>query len=283
MAFTPNDDLNILQASDNSVIGAGRGDDTYILSPGTMSPGQRITISDTQGVNTLQALDGLEISSAIVANNAAQVTLSNGAVVTLLDAASFNFSVGGTVGSPAASQTYEEFVANELGVSVPAAGEDPISFDFDADKDIGEPIYDPIFNFTDREMGNARPLNFQNSPSGNDWARNAHHVEFSIDESNGFFSINLDQDYVYAINTISYFEPFSDFGIGNKDGIMLDMDSLYIQNAVELDGIWHDSRNIAPFEPPYTGEYYIRSGWNPGSYYDDGIIGVYEYEPGFWG
>ena len=46
MAFTANNDINILQASDIAVVGAGAGNDTYVLSPSTLSANQKIEISD---------------------------------------------------------------------------------------------------------------------------------------------------------------------------------------------------------------------------------------------
>jgi len=128
MAFTPNDDLNIIQASDSATVSAGAGNDTYILSAATIGAGQQVTISDTQGVNTLQLVGGLTIASSSVANDAVQLTLSNGAVVTLLSASAFNFNVGGNVlsGTAGTDKDYATFAQEDLGVTVPAEGEDPV-------------------------------------------------------------------------------------------------------------------------------------------------------------
>ena len=95
MAFTSANDINILQASDAAVVGAGLGDDTYVLSPSTLSANQVIQISDTQGANKLQLIGGLTIASSSVASNAVLLTLSNGAKVTVLGADTFSYEVGG--------------------------------------------------------------------------------------------------------------------------------------------------------------------------------------------
>ena len=91
MAFTSKDDINILQPSDSAVVGAGTGNDVYILALDRLSAGQQVQISDAQGNNSLQLIGGLTISSSIVAANAVQLTLSNGAVVTVLGADSFSY------------------------------------------------------------------------------------------------------------------------------------------------------------------------------------------------
>ena len=72
MAFTANNDINILQASDAAVVGAGLGDDTYVLSPSTLSPNQVIRISDAQGANKLQLIGGLTIASSKVKSRKAR-------------------------------------------------------------------------------------------------------------------------------------------------------------------------------------------------------------------
>lgn len=125
MAFTQNDDLNIIQASDSATVSAGAGNDTYIVSPATIGAGQQVTITDTEGTNTLQLVGGLSITSSQVANDALLLTLSNGAVVTLLSASAFNFNVGGNVlaGIAGTDKDYATFAQEDLGVTVPAEGE----------------------------------------------------------------------------------------------------------------------------------------------------------------
>lgn len=127
MAFTSGNDYNILQETDSAVVSAGAGDDTYILSTVTIGADQVMTISDTQGSNTLQLVDGLTISSSLVTNDAVQLTLSNNAVITVLGASSFNFDVGGNaLVGPGDIQDFTTFVTTTLGIDeVPASGESP--------------------------------------------------------------------------------------------------------------------------------------------------------------
>lgn len=130
MAFTANNDINILQASDAAVVGAGAGNDTYVLSPSTLSANQVIEISDTQGANKLQLIGGLTIASSSVASNGVELTLSNGAKVTVLGADTFSYEVGGNplTGVAGTVQTYAQFATTTLGAaSVPAAGALPVS------------------------------------------------------------------------------------------------------------------------------------------------------------
>jgi len=125
MAFTSKNDLNIIQASDTPIVGAGAGDDIYILGPATIGSNQSVTITDTQGTNTLQLVGGLTIMSSKVTNDALQLTFSNGAVVSLLHATAFSFDVGGNAltGNPGISKDYAAFAQDILGVAaIPAAG-----------------------------------------------------------------------------------------------------------------------------------------------------------------
>ena len=127
MSFTSGNDINILQATDTAIVGAGDGNDIYILSESAISENQELTISDS-GANTLQLVDGLSITSSQVTNNAVQLTLSNGAVITVLDASDFTFDVGGnaTMGITGTVQDFSTFASDTLGTPLPAAGEAPV-------------------------------------------------------------------------------------------------------------------------------------------------------------
>jgi len=129
MAFTKGNDLNIIQASDASIVSAGAGNDTYIISPYTIGANQTVTISDSEGINALQLVGGLTISGSQVMNNALQLTLSNGAVVNLLNASAFSFDVGGNAltGQTGTPKTYSTFASDVLNVTVPAAGEPAVT------------------------------------------------------------------------------------------------------------------------------------------------------------
>ena len=68
------------------------GDDTYIISAQASG---NITIVDTNGSNTIQLVDGLSITASKFAADSVQLTLSNGAVITVNGADKFTFDVGG--------------------------------------------------------------------------------------------------------------------------------------------------------------------------------------------
>jgi len=128
MAFTTGNDTNILQSTDAATVTAGEGNDTYIISPAFIGANQEIRITDTQGTNSLQLVGGLTITSSSVTSNAALLTLSNGATITLLGADSFNFKIGGDplTGDGSVEKDFGTFATDVLGTSVPAAGADPV-------------------------------------------------------------------------------------------------------------------------------------------------------------
>ncbi len=115
------DDSIIVQ---RGVTGAGAGDDTYILSASQVDANAEITISDTEGTNTIQLIGGLVISSSIVAGDTAQLTLSNGAVINVLGASSMSYVVGGDPlsGTAGVTKDYTTFTTDVLGTTVPTEG-----------------------------------------------------------------------------------------------------------------------------------------------------------------
>ena len=119
MAFTTGNDINILQSTDTATVGAGAGNDTYILSGEIIEANQKITITDTQGTNKLQLVGGLSIASSMVTSLAVKLTLSNGAEVTLLGADTFGYTIAGNdlTGSGGTQQTFTDFVTQTLGLS----------------------------------------------------------------------------------------------------------------------------------------------------------------------
>lgn len=127
MAFTTKDDVNILQATDTATVGAGLGNDRYVLDSSVISPNQSITISDADGSNTLQLVGGLTIVSSLVTSNALQLTLNNGATIAVLGANTFNFQTGGNPinGQGGLIESFADFVTNSLNTTVPAPGAAP--------------------------------------------------------------------------------------------------------------------------------------------------------------
>ena len=105
----------IVPSNDGDTYRGLGGDDTYIISNAVSGS---VTIVDTNGANVIQLVDGLSIASSKFASDSVQLTLSNGAVVTINGADQFTFDVGGnkTSGTTGSSNTYAE-LASAMGVS----------------------------------------------------------------------------------------------------------------------------------------------------------------------
>jgi len=99
------------------------GDDTYILS-NSIAANAAITIVDTSGANKIQLVDGLSVASTKFAADAVQLTLSNGAVVTINGASNFDFDLGGnsTAGTSGSVSDFAGFAAGAGVASLPASG-----------------------------------------------------------------------------------------------------------------------------------------------------------------
>ena len=99
------------------------GDDTYILS-NSIAANAAITIVDTSGSNTIQLVDGLSVASTKFAADAVQLTLTNGAVVTINGASNFDFDLGGnsTAGTTGSVSTFAGFAAGAGVATLPASG-----------------------------------------------------------------------------------------------------------------------------------------------------------------
>lgn len=116
-----NDTINVQRG----IVGAGSDDDTYVLSASLIDDNAQITITDVEGANKIQLIGGLTIASSIVAGDTAQLTLSNGAVITVLGASSMSYEVGGNplTGTAGVTKDYATFAVDTLGTTVPADGE----------------------------------------------------------------------------------------------------------------------------------------------------------------
>jgi len=126
VSFTQGNDF-IVPTEDGQTYLGGAGNDTYMLSSATVAAGATIVIQDTEGTNQIQLVDGLEIASSTVYNDALELVLSNGAVIQIVGASSFGYDVGGNalIGTEGTQQTFTELVEDTLGTTVPAEGEDP--------------------------------------------------------------------------------------------------------------------------------------------------------------
>ncbi len=118
------DDVLQLQHTSPAIVGAGNGNDTYILSPSLLTGTEHITLSDAQGINLLQLVGGLSIAQSEVAATALRLTLTNGAKVTVLGADAFKYDVGGNAaaGIYHTPVTFVAFAQGTLGVTVPTSG-----------------------------------------------------------------------------------------------------------------------------------------------------------------
>jgi len=115
-----NDTFNVQRG----IVGKGVGDDTYILSANLVEANASITISDVEGSNRIQLISGLSITASRLAANTLELTLSNGAVITVLDADKMTFVTGGNPlsGEPGLEKNYQNFGADILGVAIPGSG-----------------------------------------------------------------------------------------------------------------------------------------------------------------
>ena len=113
----------IVPSSNGTTYRGLAGDDTYIIS-NSIAANASVTIVDTSGANTIQLVDGLSVKSSKFAADAVQLTLSNGAVVTINGASNFTFDVGGntTTGTTGSSNTLAEFAAAMGVATLPSSG-----------------------------------------------------------------------------------------------------------------------------------------------------------------
>jgi len=115
---------DIIVPSNNGTTYRGlAGDDTYIIS-NSIAANATVTIVDTSGANKIQLVDGLSVKSSKFAADAVQLTLSNGAVVTINGASNFTFDVGGnaTTGVSGSSNTLAQFAAAMGVATLPSSG-----------------------------------------------------------------------------------------------------------------------------------------------------------------
>jgi hypothetical protein len=117
-------DFVVAQYASPNIIGAGAGDDTYLISSALLPAGLNLTISDATGNNSIQLADGLKIIASQVSSSALKLTLDSGATVTILGANKFTYDVGGntTAGVDQADVSYAQLVTDTLGATLPVSG-----------------------------------------------------------------------------------------------------------------------------------------------------------------
>ena len=139
LSSTANSDKNILEAHSDSVLSgtlnfnAGEniiildgqaknyrgleGDDTYFVSQLLPKSG-KVSITDTEGTNTIQIPYNTYVDKTLFTKNAARLTLEDGREITINSADKFSYNVGGNVtdGTTGVDLTYTEF-ATTFGVN----------------------------------------------------------------------------------------------------------------------------------------------------------------------
>jgi len=93
------------------------GNDTYFVSQLLPKSG-KVSITDTEGVNTIQIPYNTYVDKTLFTKNAARLTLEDGREITINSADKFSYNVGGNVtdGTAGVDLTYTEF-ATTFGVS----------------------------------------------------------------------------------------------------------------------------------------------------------------------
>lgn len=105
-------------------VGSGAGDDAYIIAPALVDADANIIISDVEGANSIHLIGSLSITSSRIASNTLELTLSNGATITVLEATNFTFVTGGNPlqGVDGITQSYQTLVTTVLGATFPTTG-----------------------------------------------------------------------------------------------------------------------------------------------------------------
>lgn len=121
VAGTLGNDVLVIGAGDTYFGGAGN--DSYLVGTFSFAGNVTASVTDVEGTNAIQLIDGSTIASSLFVNDAVQLTLSTGAKLQVLGASKFSFQVGAnvTAGDTATSLSYAQFGAL-LGVAIPAVG-----------------------------------------------------------------------------------------------------------------------------------------------------------------
>ena len=101
---------DIIIPTNNTTYRGLKGDDIYVISKAIPSDAS-LTIVDTEGKNTIQLTDGLEILSTKFSSSAFQITLSNGAIINISAADKNSYEIGGNItgGIRVEQKNYLEF------------------------------------------------------------------------------------------------------------------------------------------------------------------------------
>ena len=108
--FNKGDNIIILDGQGKTYRGL-EGDDTYFVSQLLPKSG-KVSITDTEGSNTIQLPINTYIDKSLFTKNAARLTLEDGREITISGADKFSYNVGGNVtdGTKGTDLTFTEFV-----------------------------------------------------------------------------------------------------------------------------------------------------------------------------
>ena len=107
--FNPGDNIIILDGQAKTYRGL-KGDDTYFVSQ-LLPKNGKVSITDTEGTNTIQIPANTYIDETLFTKNAARLTLEDGREITISSADKFSYNVGGNItgGTVGIDLTFSEF------------------------------------------------------------------------------------------------------------------------------------------------------------------------------
>ncbi len=109
--FNSGDNIIILDGQGKNYRGLS-GDDTYFVSQ-LLPNSTKVSITDTEGANTIQIPINTYVDKTLFTKNAARLTLQDGREITINSADKFSYNVGGNVtdGTKGTDLTFTEFAA----------------------------------------------------------------------------------------------------------------------------------------------------------------------------
>ena len=109
--FNSGDNIIILDGQGKNYRGLS-GDDTYFVSQ-LLPNSTKVSITDTEGTNTIQIPTNTYVDKTLFTKNAARLTLQDGREITINSADKFSYNVGGNVtdGTKGTDLTFTEFAA----------------------------------------------------------------------------------------------------------------------------------------------------------------------------
>ena len=109
--FNSGDNIIILDGQGKNYRGLS-GDDNYFVSQ-LLPKSSKVSITDTEGTNTIQIPTNTYVDKTLFTKNAARLTLQDGREITINSADKFSYNVGGNVtdGTKGTDLTFTEFAA----------------------------------------------------------------------------------------------------------------------------------------------------------------------------